>query len=665
MSSPLLMSNAVFLAKAALKIGQAFTKGRKSAPAEFREVESQLYALSGALSALAKARETEGSSPLLVDPATMPKHVPAQFDGNQDIILGMVNSCKETLEHLEKIVERYSVLAPGAKPDKARMKRWKPDLTSDWRKITWTTEGGDLTALKNSLTTQTNSLNLILGVVINSQTDRLRNDVGHMSKMLVDIHEWFEKNLRDATSIGTAPVRSFTAATSVNGEPSFMGEAHAPSVELYFELYEQIGTKSRLVCPKACLDEKVSGAYYSTSIKTNQLFNCVCNTSNHRPAVESYGLSPMSYATRIAGSERSWLLYKVANRVTDQLVALVVKGVPPDAMYDFEELLVHGLSVIQTRQMLRRRMSTMLAHASDADTECPKANLLDIVSNATTVQTSVTTIKFTSGGVSYFRDSIELVQMLHYKSINLDRIMDDVALPQTAFDQHRQAEVVIVYRKQENGRSDDIVRTILHLKWNSEVELKPHDDVVAVKNIDCTGYDASETRHPTMSATVTFDFVGRGAAIQFQKELEAIRMELFIIHLQHPRVEEKALFKLQAENVDTERMHINDAEITILQNTTTKRFRLIIQSRNGYSTLSQDLAEDFFSRMSTQGRPDFGTLSYEVYMDGTGKRCVRKCPNGFAHLVFSDGRIDRVFAIGLEAIGGRQSDHSCRRHRSR
>lgn len=48
-------------------------------------------------------------------------------------------------------------------------------------------------------------------------------------------------------------------------------------------------------------------------------------------------------------------------------------------MHDFEELLVHGLSVIQTRQMLNRSMNTMLAHATDDDAACPKANLLDIV----------------------------------------------------------------------------------------------------------------------------------------------------------------------------------------------------------------------------------------------------------------------------------------------
>lgn len=39
-------------------------------------------------------------------------------------------------------------------------------------------------------------------------------------------------------------------------------------------------------------------------------------------------VSPLSFSTRIAGKDRSWLLYKVANGVTNQLKSLVVKNVP-------------------------------------------------------------------------------------------------------------------------------------------------------------------------------------------------------------------------------------------------------------------------------------------------------------------------------------------------
>lgn len=48
-------------------------------------------------------------------------------------------------------------------------------------------------------------------------------------------------------------------------------------------------------------------------------------------------------------------------------------------MTEFEDILVHGLSVAQARRMLSHNMSTMLAHASDLDSTRPKANILNIM----------------------------------------------------------------------------------------------------------------------------------------------------------------------------------------------------------------------------------------------------------------------------------------------
>lgn len=166
---------------------------------------------------------------------------------------------------------------------------------------------------------------------------------------------------------------------------------------------------------------------------------------------------------------------------------------------------------------------------------------------------------------------------MHYKSIDLKRILDDPALPQSVFEQNRSAEVLIVYRNDgHSAEGEDIVRTILHLRWNSEIKCSIEDEIVVVKDIDCTGFDASDRLHPTTSMTVTFQFAAQEAADKFHKKIEAIRMELFIIRLQFPQDDEKVMLKVQAQNVHTERMHIFDTEIIILQNTTTQRYRLVV-----------------------------------------------------------------------------------------
>jgi hypothetical protein len=55
MALPVSIGDVIAMAKLAKTIALAFTKGRKSAPAEFREVENQLYSLSTALAAFEDA----------------------------------------------------------------------------------------------------------------------------------------------------------------------------------------------------------------------------------------------------------------------------------------------------------------------------------------------------------------------------------------------------------------------------------------------------------------------------------------------------------------------------------------------------------------------------------------------------------------------------------
>ncbi|PNY26286.1 Uncharacterized protein TCAP_03786 [Tolypocladium capitatum] len=671
MSFSISFGDVYLMGKLALKIGQAFTKGKKSAPAEFREVESQLYSLSAALNAFSSARESSTIAPPIVDKSKLPKNIPSHFAENQDIILGMLRSCKETLSHLQTIVDKYSVISTSTDASQPRLKRWTKELKSDWRKISWTTEGGTLNDLKGNLTIQTNSLNLILGVVINSQADRLQTGMDHVSTMLGDIHEWFMDNLKgkppgvagatptfgvanaptfglaNAPTFGMASAATFGAASGPSGGVPDDNPG-TPSAILHFELHEQSGQGTNQICPRAMLSQKVSGAYYSASLRNSQLFRCCCPSGQdaHRSAVDAF-------AARISGEERSWLLYKVANRVTDHLTSLVVKGVPPAVMYDFEELLVHGLSVLQTRQMLSRSIGTMLAHSSGLDSETPKANVLDLVSNATTLHRSITAVKFISGDVHYTRDNVDFVQMLHYKSIDLNRILDEAVLPQSAFEDSREAEIVVTYGKPEpKVPADGIARSILHLTLSSKVQYSEGAQTVFIKNIGCTAYDSDEIARPTAAVTVAFDFASAEAAKQFRQEVEAIRMDLYVIYLAHPRADENTLIKLQAQDVHTERMHICDADITILQSTKTQRFRLVVRSKSGYSVLSQELTEDFFQTLAVRNRPDYNTMSYEVYMDASGKRVVAQCSQGFTHLVFSDSKIEQVFSMGLAAVGG-------------
>ena len=137
-----------------------------------------------------------------------------------------------------------------------------------------------------------------------------------------------------------------------------------------------------------------------------------------------------------------WLVLLPSNMV--DLVGLLLIHL---VMYDFEELLMHSLSVVQAREMLLCNRSTSLAHFSCVGTESPKANLLNTtrywivyhfrnsgltttgnLSDVPSIRKCLTAVKFTSGSLDYIRDSIDSVQILHYKSVDLKHILDNPAL---------------------------------------------------------------------------------------------------------------------------------------------------------------------------------------------------------------------------------------------
>ena len=165
MASPVSFGDAVAMSKIAWRIAHAFTKGRKSAPAEFREVENQLYSLSAALAAYKDVCDLDIST-LTIDSAKLPARFQKDDEGGDRAVAGILDRCKETLKHLERIVDQYGVVAAPTDLTKSRLQRWSAELVKNYKKIKWTTEDGDLAALRSQLMVHTNSLDLVLGIII-------------------------------------------------------------------------------------------------------------------------------------------------------------------------------------------------------------------------------------------------------------------------------------------------------------------------------------------------------------------------------------------------------------------------------------------------------------------------------------------------------------------
>jgi len=162
--SPLSIGDIILLSQIAYSLARTFSSGRKSAPAELQEVQNQLYTLGSALGFLAK-HPTKGLS----DSGVSGKEIveeQREADEQDDILERMISNCRGTLSHLELLVDKYMEIDPNAKdPAQTGLKRWQQDVKRNWKKVRWTTEGGDLDKLRKDLAVHINGLNLALSAM--------------------------------------------------------------------------------------------------------------------------------------------------------------------------------------------------------------------------------------------------------------------------------------------------------------------------------------------------------------------------------------------------------------------------------------------------------------------------------------------------------------------
>lgn len=163
MTLPVSIGDAILLSTLAFRLGHAFTSGRKSAPDEFQEVQNQLFSLGKALEVLASCRKMAFKVQDDNEITTSQSGEPEQHD---DVIALMVSNCRTTLHHLELIVDKYTELKRDAKkPEPVGGKRWREELKQNWKKLRWTTEGGDVDKLRGNLNVHINGLNLAISAI--------------------------------------------------------------------------------------------------------------------------------------------------------------------------------------------------------------------------------------------------------------------------------------------------------------------------------------------------------------------------------------------------------------------------------------------------------------------------------------------------------------------
>lgn len=167
---PLSVGDILVLSQTAWKIGRAFTHGRKSAPAEFAEVEREANGLSEALKLVAETLHADDSI-LSAAPSDTQAGVHTIFE-----------SARATLDDLNSFVERYQVIRRTKTSGGFTVERsWSEVVLANYKTLQWTTEGGDITELRNMLQMHTSSISLTLQALQSRSLRRLEKTVVPMA----------------------------------------------------------------------------------------------------------------------------------------------------------------------------------------------------------------------------------------------------------------------------------------------------------------------------------------------------------------------------------------------------------------------------------------------------------------------------------------------------
>ncbi|KMK58260.1 hypothetical protein Y699_03680 [Aspergillus fumigatus Z5] len=387
------IGDVLMLSKLAWDITQAFTSGRKSAPAEFQEVQNQLSSLTHALESL---KSLSGESPGLDDGASASSIAP------------ILQNCRFTLEHLDALVKKYMIIENDGTggPEK---KRWRDEIRKNWKKVRWTREGGDLTRLQHNLGVHINSLNLTIAVLNSVLTSEINQGLGqrveNVHEMLGEIYAWFTSNLKGRTA-------SFY-------EPSSRPQERPP--ELSFSLHRADSEPFHTVA----LCDNASFNVDWLQVPTQPVFKCNCQLRRtrygdiHDEELIQYLLSPMTLIVRLNGRSQTWKMWLSSSR-TSRLTCLIIRDINPSKLAIFDDV-ISDLGIAMTRQAFHRGTASLMVSPSiNPYTGLSVVSVLNMLCDASQLYNTIENVKLTANGQSYSTGPIEAVQLVHYRNLTGD-----------------------------------------------------------------------------------------------------------------------------------------------------------------------------------------------------------------------------------------------------
>ncbi|CRG84159.1 hypothetical protein PISL3812_01482 [Talaromyces islandicus] len=544
------IGDVVMLSQLAWTISQAFTSGRKSAPAEFKEVQNQVDSLCHALDSL--------------------KLLSPQHDADAgNSITPILQNCRFTLEHLETLVNKYMVIDDQGDAGESPKKRWREGIRKNWKKVRWTSEGGDLARLQHNLGVHINSLNLVIAVLNGEKSQSIGHQVEDVHRMLREIYVWFTSNLKGQTM-------------------SFQKYSPGPQqkpLELIFSLHPE-NPETDDTAP-TCDNASFNPEWLVTSNKP--VFKCNCQLRRtvygdiHDGYLAQYFLSPMSLIVRLNGDSKSWKIWLFSAR-TSRLTSLILRNInPSEELAEFENT-VSELAVIAASPAIHRGMGSLMVSPSiNPYTELPVISVLNMLCDTRRLYKCIGNVTLTTNGHSYSTSPIETVQLVHYRNLTGE---EEWLFSETAN---------VILNTNSDMRDTDLVKdgvseftlTVGNDTDITRAENAPH---ALISPTDCLSRNKDGRENMVKGVYSEIELLDGDSATYLVQQLRHLQEGLLLLKVQHIQRYEKLVFELGLGLLVVYDYHLPDATLKLAINLKTKDYRLLISNASKSICLSIEMS---------------------------------------------------------------------------
>ncbi|KAF2805582.1 uncharacterized protein BDZ99DRAFT_501776 [Mytilinidion resinicola] len=580
MALPVSIGDALMLSKLAYRLGQAFTTGRKSAPAEFEDVQNLLCSLSRALELLSRDLPDGSSS--------------SSVNAEDNVLFHIVQNCRSTLTHLESVVAKYAILEiDSIQPQRTRLKSWSEDVRRNWKKVVWTKEGGDLMKLKGNLTAHTNCLTLAVSAATRHQGAVSQERINTIHSKLDEIHQWFAVNLQARESEAPRRVRAESRQ-----QKSLPSHERPPFLAFCVSKASTQSPSQELICPIASFSDQWLSDAEADVLPVSFLVQNV---------------EPLS--------RRSWQMYAGSPR-SNMPVSLFLTDVPPKHLAKFEAYIVE-LAVSQAALYARQGLSSMLISHSASNSQAKNVSVL-VAKVPTSNMDSPVSSTFTSNGYRFSPGQVESIQLLSYgmlpetSSSGLSLGLDSAQ----AMQRHPHAELILQCTNPESGVGNE-TRYIIQIDHHTKITARPSPTIVCLENVFCISEgDANDEFTPFQikCSTIDFQLPSTSAVESFTTSLHAMQRELSILYLQYPRFGEQVVYQHAAGDLMVRHCYLTKAHLSLVFNTLSQEYRMILLSGCHSVSVCLELPQSFLQDLASATHPpnrNYPAWFVEVTENGT------------------------------------------------